>query len=44
MSDLGGCFSLNLRLHDLGLVLRVQQPFVSRGRVSRCVSYAVGFA
>ncbi|GAA5011470.1 phosphotransferase enzyme family protein [Actinopolymorpha pittospori] len=33
VSDLGGCFSLNLRLHDLGLVLRVQQPFVSRGRV-----------
>lgn len=33
VSDLGGCFSLNLRLHDLGLVLRVQQPFVSRRRV-----------
>ncbi len=33
VTDLGGCFSLNLHLHDLGQVLRVQQPFVSRDRV-----------
>jgi Ser/Thr protein kinase RdoA (MazF antagonist) len=32
-SDLGGCFCVNVRLHESGLVLRVQPQFVSRRRV-----------
>lgn len=32
-SDLGGSMSLNIKLDDLGVVLRVHQPFVSRQRL-----------
>lgn len=32
-TDLGGTFSLNVGLAPAGLVLRVQQPFVTRGRM-----------
>jgi Ser/Thr protein kinase RdoA (MazF antagonist) len=33
VTDLGGVMSLNVRLDPAGLVLRVHQPFVSRGRL-----------
>jgi Ser/Thr protein kinase RdoA (MazF antagonist) len=33
ITDLGGVMSLNVRLEPAGLVLRVQQPFVSRRRL-----------
>jgi Ser/Thr protein kinase RdoA (MazF antagonist) len=33
ITDLGGVMSLNVHLHDLGSVLRIHQPFVSRSRL-----------